>query len=68
MANGTAVLPEKSATISIKHKNGSATVQGVVMNIGGISLLLGSDFLKQFGRIQIEYKDQAALLSLGDAS
>ncbi len=36
------------------------------MAITGIDFLLGNDFLKQFGNVRIEEKDQRPLLTLGD--
>ena len=66
MANGTAALPEGSADISIGHNKGTATGKAVVMAMDGIELLLGNDFLKQYGKVQIEYKNNSTLLTLGD--
>ena len=54
MANGTPASPVGSAEITVRHENGSAKGLAVVFKMEGIDLLLGNDFLKQFGRLQIE--------------
>ena len=66
MANGSPAHPIGSAHIAITHRNGSASGEAVVMGMTGIDLLLGNDFLKQFGNVRIDYKDQRPLLTLGD--
>ena len=39
---------------------------GVVMGMTGIDLLLGNDFLKQFGKVRNDYNDPRPLLTLGN--
>ena len=66
MANGSPSHPIGSAHIIITHRNGSASGEAVVMGMTGIDLLLGNDFLKQFGKVRIDYNDPRPLLTLGD--
>jgi hypothetical protein len=39
--------------------------KAVVMQMGGIDLLLGNDSLKQFGKLQIDYQDSQTLKTVG---
>ena len=66
MANGVTATPLGSATISIHHLKGTARGVAVVLQMDGIDLLLGNDFLKQFGRLQIDYLKASTLLTLGE--
>ena len=66
MANGVTATPLGSATISIQYFKGTARGVAVVLKMDGIDLLFGNDFLKQFGRLQIDYLKASTLLTLGE--
>lgn len=55
MANGSTASPIGATLITVKLHNKVATGNAVVMQMEGIDLLLGNDFLKQFGKLHIDY-------------
>jgi hypothetical protein len=55
-----------AATISVNHKMGTATGEAVVFQMDGIYLILGNDFLKQYGKVQIDYRESKASITFGD--
>jgi hypothetical protein len=59
-------LAKTTATISVNHKMGTATGEAVVFRMDGIDLILGNDFLKQYGKVQIDYREQKASITFGD--
>ncbi|KZR96455.1 Uncharacterized protein APZ42_009191, partial [Daphnia magna] len=61
MANGEQATLMGASTISINHKMGTATGEAVVFGMDGIGLILGNDFLKQYGKVQIDYREPKAL-------
>lgn len=66
LANGTRASPLGAALITITHKGRWAAGTAVIMAMEGIDLLLGNDFLKQFGKLQIDYTGDATLVTLGE--
>ena len=66
MANGTTAEPLGGAEISIEHQQGKAKGLALVLEMDGIDLLLGNDFLKQFKKVRIDYHDAGNLITLGD--
>jgi len=66
MANGTTVSPIGAAYITVTVHNKLVTGTAVVMHMEGMDLLLGNDFLKQFGKLHIDYQASKTLLTVGD--
>jgi hypothetical protein len=66
MANGEQATLMGAATISVNHKMGTATGEVVVFGMGGIYLILGNDFLKQYSKVQIDYREPTASITFGD--
>jgi hypothetical protein len=66
MANGEQATLMGAATISVNHKMGTATGEAVVFGMDGIDLILGNDFLKQYGKVQIDYREPKASINFGD--
>ncbi|XP_045034364.1 uncharacterized protein LOC123475563 [Daphnia magna] len=66
MANGEQATLMGAATISVNHKMGTATGEAVVFGMDGIDLILGNDFLKQYGKVQIDYREPKASITFGD--
>ncbi|KZS18242.1 Uncharacterized protein APZ42_015657 [Daphnia magna] len=66
LANGTRASPLGAALVTITHKGRWAAGTAVVMAMEGNDLLLGNDFLKQFGKLQIDYTGDATLVTLGE--
>ncbi|KZS00628.1 Uncharacterized protein APZ42_003006, partial [Daphnia magna] len=66
MANGTVATPLEAANISVRVHSKVANGKAVVMQMEGIDLPLGNDFLKQFGKIHIDYQDSQTLLTVGE--
>lgn len=66
MANGTAAVPLGGANITIHHADRIAKGPVIVLDMSGIDVLLGNDFLKQFGKVHIDYDHDRPLLTLGD--
>ena len=66
MANGEPATLMGAATISVNHKMGTATGEAVVFQMDGIDLILGNDFLKQYGKVQIDYRESKASITFGD--
>ena len=54
MANGTKATPIGGANIIIRHERGKAQGEALMLDMDSINLLLGNDFLKQFGKLQID--------------
>ena len=52
----------------MSNPRGRATGSVIVMEMDGMTLLLGNDFLKQFGRLEIDYRNQSPMITLGDLS
>lgn len=59
-------IPEGAAEILVTHKNRYVKGKAIVMAMSGIELLMGNDFLKQFGSIRINYQAEKPLLTMGD--
>jgi hypothetical protein len=66
MANGEQATLMGAVTISVNHKMGTATGESVVFGMDGIDLILGNDFLKQYGKVQIDYREPTASINFGD--
>jgi predicted aspartyl protease len=66
MANGEPATLMGAATISVNHEMGTATGEAVVFQMDGIDLILGNDFLKQYGKVQIDYRESKASITFGD--
>jgi predicted aspartyl protease len=66
MANGEQATLMGAATISVNHEMGTATGEAVVFGMDGIDLILGNDFLKQYGKVQIDYREPKASITFGD--
>jgi predicted aspartyl protease len=65
MANGSTASPLGATLITKQLHNKMAKGKAVVMQMGGIDLLLGNDSLKQFGKLQIDYQDSQTLKTVG---
>jgi hypothetical protein len=61
MANGSTASPLGATLITIQLHKKSAKGKAVVIQIKEIDLLLGNDFLKQFGKLHIDYQDSQTL-------
>ena len=57
LANGQVVYPKKGVEISVKIRNHTAKGLAVVMPLTDSDILLGNDFLKQFGSLNINYQE-----------
>ena len=66
MANGSTASPIGATLITVQIHNKVATGNAVVMQMEGIDLLLGNDFLKQFGKLHIDYQDSQTLITVGE--
>ncbi|KZR95654.1 Uncharacterized protein APZ42_010496, partial [Daphnia magna] len=66
LANGSRVMPLGAAEILVTHKNRSVKGKAIVMAMSGMELLMGNDFLAQFGSIRINYQAEKPLLTMGD--
>ncbi|KAI9553732.1 hypothetical protein GHT06_021668 [Daphnia sinensis] len=66
MANGEQAMLMGAAIISVSHKMGTATGEAVVFGMDGIDLILGNDFLKQYGKVQIDYREPKTSITFGD--
>jgi predicted aspartyl protease len=66
MANGEPATLLGAATISVNHIRGTATGEAVVFQMDGIDLILGNDFLRQYGKVQIDYREPNASITFGD--
>ncbi|KAI9565302.1 hypothetical protein GHT06_009090 [Daphnia sinensis] len=67
LANGSRVMPLlEAAEILVTHKDRSVKGKAIVMAMSGMELLMGNDFLKQFGSIRINYQAEKPLLTMGD--
>ncbi|KAI9552646.1 pol polyprotein [Daphnia sinensis] len=60
------VMPLGAAEILVTHKDRSVKGKAIVMAMSGMELLMGNDFLKQFGSIRINYQAEKPLLTMGD--
>ena len=56
MAYGEPATLMRAATISVNHEMGTATGEMVVFRMDGIDFISVNDFLKQYGKVQIEYR------------
>ena len=66
MANGSTASPLGATLITVQLHNKIAKGKAVVMQMEGIDLLLGNDFLKQFGKLHIDYQDSQTLITVGE--
>lgn len=66
MANGSLATPLGGTHIVVKHKNCIASGEALVLEMNGIDLLIGNDFLKQFGQIRIDYNTPKPSINLGE--
>ena len=66
LANGEQATLLGAATISVNHRMGTATGEDVVFGMDGIDLLLGNDFLRQCGKVQIDYREPKTSITFGD--
>jgi hypothetical protein len=66
MANGEPATLLGAATISVNHIRGTATGEAVVFQMDGIDLILGNDFLRQYGKVQIDYREPKASITFED--
>ena len=55
LANGQVLYPEKGIEISINLRSNKAQGVAVIMPLTSAVILLGNDFLKQFGSLNIRY-------------
>ena len=65
VATGQRVVPLGSVTVTVSNKNGVASGTALIMEMSGINLLLGNDFLRQFRSLTIEYGGDRPELTLG---
>jgi predicted aspartyl protease len=66
MANGSTASLLGATLITVQLHNKIAKGKAVVMQMEGIDLLLGNDFLKQFGKLNIDYQDSQTLITVGE--
>ena len=66
MVNGQRVPPLGAFELEIDHQGMKARRNVIVLEMKGIELLLGNDFLSQFKRLQINYEPTGAELLLGE--
>ena len=66
MANGQPGNPLGAVDLEVKHPKGHAKGKALVMEMGGVDLLLGNDFLGQFRRLTVDYTLDGPLLTLGE--
>ena len=52
LANGKTFKPQKCIHLKVEHPEGEATGTALVMNLSEVDVLLGNDFLKQFGSLK----------------
>ena len=64
MANGSTATPLGDSLITVQLHNKFARGKAVIMEIEGIDLLLGN-FLKQFGKLHIDYQNSKTLITVG---
>ena len=64
MANGSPATPLGAVHLIVSNPGGRAEGSVIVMEMDGMTLLLGNDFLKQFGRLEIDYRNQSPLITL----
>jgi hypothetical protein len=63
MTNGSTTSPLGATLITVQLHIRVAKGKAVVMQMEGIDLLLGNDFLKQFGKLHIDYQDSQTLIT-----
>jgi hypothetical protein len=66
MANGATVGPIGAAYITVTLHNKLAIGTAHVMQMEDMDLLLGNNFLKQFGKLYIDYEASKTLITVGD--
>ena len=66
MANGEPATLLGAAYISVNHIRGTATCEAVVFQMDGIDLILGNDFVRQYGKVQIYYREPNPSITFGD--
>lgn len=66
MANGQPGVPSGAVDLLITHPKGQARGKALVMDMGGVALLLGNDFLSQFRRLMVDYTSAGPTLTLGE--
>lgn len=66
LVNGATVSPIGAAYITVTLHTKIAMGTALVMQMEDIDLLLGNDFLKQFGKLHIDYQASKTLITVGD--
>ncbi|KZS06442.1 Uncharacterized protein APZ42_030100 [Daphnia magna] len=66
MLNGQRAPPLGALELEIEHRGMKASRKVILLEMRGIDLLLGNDFLSQFNRLQINYVPNGAELLLGE--
>ncbi|KZS09875.1 Uncharacterized protein APZ42_025792, partial [Daphnia magna] len=66
MVNGQRAPPLGALELEIEHRGMKASGKVILLEMRGIELLLGNDFLSQFKRLQINYVPNGAELLLGE--
>ena len=66
MANGSPATPLGAVHLIVSNPRGRAEGSVIVIEMDGMTLLLGNDLLKQFGRLEIDYRNQSPLITLGE--
>ena len=66
LANGSPATLVGAVQITVENPRGRASGSAIVMTMDGMSLLLGNDFLKQFGKLEIDYRNLNPLITLGE--
>jgi hypothetical protein len=64
-ANGATISPIGAAYMMVTIHNKLPMGTALVMQMEGIDLLLGNDFLKQFGNVDIDYQASKTLITTG---
>ena len=66
MANATTASVNGVAEIEVSNSRGKAAGTALVMLMNGYDLLLGNNFLRQFGTLRIEYTTDGHQITLGE--
>ena len=62
LANGIRTKPTDAVDIEVRSRSGGLAVgPAAIMEMAGIDLLLGNNFLRQFKQTQIAYEDPGSL-------
>ena len=66
MANGSEAEVMGLVEIDVSNDRGKAAGTAIVMKLNGHDLLLGNNFIRQFGKLEIIYSDESHHVTLGE--